>query len=263
MKSLNALWISTLVTVAISSCQLQPGNIPPTLPVEIASPTGIGPEASTPTLPSLEFTPTTVSTAPVVSAESCASASGPAPALVDPNASVTGLDTVGIIDRSLGGGIVMSREFTIELLLYCNPAYGPVSMEPYFLSDVKGLAVYYRWRYDGIVENGTTYFFYGFDPVFQGYPKKENTLRQGEMNPPGGNASGIHFMANQQPDFSAGVSLRYVYSLKGPSGQLSGAVLSFDLQQSADGIQPRNIAVTALSDAELESLKSTLPPVAP
>jgi hypothetical protein len=261
MKSLKALWISTLVTVVISSCQLQSGNIPPTLLVEIASPTGIGPEASTPTFPALEFTPTTVSTAPVVSAESCASASSPAPVLVDPNASVAGLDTVGLIDRSLGGGVVQGKEFTIELLLYCNSNYGPGSMEPYLLSDIAGLALYFQWRYEGTIESGPAYAFSGFAPELHGRKEPADSLRPGQMLPPGTNAMGIHFPADKLPDFSRGTSMRYLYILQGPSGQYSGAALSFDLQQAADGIQPKNIVITALSDAELESLKSTLPPV--
>jgi hypothetical protein len=199
---------------------------------------------------------------PTVSAASCAAANGSAPSIADPRPAPP-IEVVGQIDRSLGGGIVQSKEFTIELLLYCNSMYGPFSMEPYYLSDISGLAIYYKWRYDGAPQNGSTYIFRGISPDFHGYVAEENSLSQGQMNLPGTNAMGVQFAGGLLPDLSQKAPVRFIYILQAPSGQLSGATLSFELQRVPDGIQPSNVLITALSDSELESLKGSLPPVTP
>jgi hypothetical protein len=52
------------------------------------------------------------------------------------------------------------------------------------------------------------------------------------------------------PDFSSKVTLHFVYIALFPSGEFSGAVLSFDLQQVSDGLQPSNVFVAPLSDKD-------------
>jgi hypothetical protein len=136
-------------------------------------------------------------------------------------------------------------------------------METYYFSDIQGLAIYYKWRYDGMPQTGTTYSFSGYAPILSGHLELADILDQGAMNLPGSNASGVDLPEEVLLGLSDGISRRYLKLLQSPSGQLSGAALSFDLQQGPDGLQPVNVAINALSETELESLKGNLPPVTP
>ena len=181
----------------------------------------------------------------VISAESCASANAQLPQIATPETPYVGVDLRGLVNKPLGGGVIQDGEFTIELVLHCDDGFGPLSMEPYFASDINHLAVLINWRYDGRIENAPTYITQGIEPTLSGY-----ALRDPEpaLNGGFGISSGI-FLTNPPPDFSSKTTLRFVYMALLPSGNFSGAVLSFDLQQVSDGLQPSNIFVSSLSNS--------------
>lgn len=138
--------------------------------------------------------------------------------------------------------MTQNGEFTIGLGLHCDDSFGTSSMEPYFASDINHLAVFINWRYDGRIENAPTYIIQGIEPNLHGYAlsTKEQTLNDGF-----GISRGLF---KPFPDFSSKTTLRFVYIALFPSGDFSGAVLSFDFQQVSDGLQPSNVFVASLSN---------------
>jgi hypothetical protein len=259
MKSPKKLLIICVIAVLISSCQSQ--SAVATSPAEVPTSVTIPTVTEVPAVIATEtVTPIPVQVPLVVSPKSCVSSNGQLPSLSNPEIP----SSIRPVNSSFGGGVVQSKEFTIELLLYCDSIFQPNTNESYYLSDIGGLAVYYNWRYDGTVEIGQTYGFYGIEPNIQWHTGQGGGLSQGHIEQ--GQSAGIQFAAKPLPDFSKKVSLRFVYVVQGPSGNLSGAVLSFDLQQVSDGLQPSNILVTPLSDTELksmESIKSLVPTSTP
>ena len=179
----------------------------------------------------------------VISAESCALANEQLPQISTPETPYVGVDFRGLVNRPLGGGVMQNGEFTIELVLHCDDSFGTSSMEPYFASDINHLAVFINWRYDGIIENAPTYIIQGIEPNLQGYAlsNKEQALNGGF-----GISSGLF---KPFPDFFNKTTLRFVYIALFPSGDFSGAVLSFDLQQVSDGLQPSNVSVASLANS--------------
>ena len=188
-----------------------------------------------------------------VSAESCAVANGQSPQIPTPEAFNQGVDLSGEVSKSLGGGVVQSQDFTIELLLYCDQSFGPLSMEPYLSSDIDHLALFINWRYDGPIENAPSYIYQGIEPDLHRYAL-ENKER--ELNGGHGISQGLF---EPFPDFSSKATLRFIYMALSPSGEVSGAVLSFDLQQVSDGLQPGNVFVAPLSDQD-KTLTATIQP---
>ena len=176
----------------------------------------------------------------VISAESCAVANEPLPQIPTPETPYAGVDVRGLLNKPLGGGVAQNGEFTIEFVLHCDDSFGPSSMEPYFASDINHLAVFVNWRYDGIVENAPTYIIQGVEPNLHGYALLN---REQALNGGFGISSGLF---GPFPDFTNKTTLRFVYIALLPSGDFSGAVLSFDLQQVSDGLQASNIFVTSL-----------------
>ena len=204
-------------------------------------------------LPTVTFIPTSVppsntvsistQTPLVVSAESCAVAHEQLPQIATPETPYAGVDVRGLVNRPLGGGVTQNGEFTIELVLHCDDSFGTSSMEPYFTSDINHLAVFINWRYDGRIENAPTYIIQGIEPNLHGYAP--STQEQG-LNGGFGVSRGLF---KPFPDFSSKTTLRFVYIALFPSGDFSGAVLSFDLQQVSDGLQPSNVFVASLSNS--------------
>ena len=201
------------------------------------------------------ITPIPVQTPLVVSSLSCVSASGQLPTLSNPETPLS----IRHVSATLGGGVAQSKEFTFELLLYCDSAFQPDADEPFYHSDISGLAVYYNWRYDGPEQNGgvtggLTFGFYGIDPYIQFGFGEGGGLSQGHISQ--GSSTGIQFALNTIPDFAQKTLTRFVFIMESPSGTLSGVALSFDIQKVTDGIQPSNIHITPLSDTELESMEA-------
>ena len=236
------LVVLSLIVFLVMSCASQP--------VAIASPTdGL---TSNP-LPTGTVIPTgvlpgntiSISEQPplVISAESCAVANGQLAQIATPETPYAGVDFRGQVNRSLGGGVTQDGEFTIELVLHCDDSFGTSSMEPYFTSDINHLAVFINWRYDGRIENAPTYMIQGIEPDLHGYAP--GTQEQG-LNGGFGISRGLF---KPFPDFSSKTTLRFVYIALFPSGDFSGAVLSFDLQQVSDGLQPSNVFVAPLSNS--------------
>jgi len=126
-----------------------------------------------------------------------------------------------------------------------------------YRSDIGGLAIYFNWRFDAPIQNEKTFSYFGMEPHIQ---LRLVSYTQGYVAQ--GQSTGIQFTSTL-PDFSKKSSQRFVYIAQGPFGQMAGAVLSFDLQQVSDGLQPSNIFVASLSNVELQSIKSGLPTVAP
>jgi hypothetical protein len=244
------------MAVLISSCQSQ--SFVAISPSEV--PKFVVPSTST-NIPVIIATETATSIPAqiplVVSPKSCAASNGQLPTLSNPELSFV----IRPVNNTLGGGLVQSKEFSIELFLYCDSVFQPNASETSFQSDISGLAVYSNWRYEASHESGPINVFWGVDPDIQFHSGEGGGVGQGYVSQ--GRPAGIQLASNNVYDFSKPTLLRFVYLLQTESSQLSGAVLSFDVQQSSDGLLISNVLVAALSDTELESFKSTLPPVTP
>lgn len=256
MKPLKSLIPFCIMAILISSCQSQSAlaTSTPEVPMVITPPAA----SHVPVIVATETATSIPAQIPlVVSPDSCTASNGPLPSLSNPELS----SVIRPVHNTLGGGLVQSREFTIELFLYCDSVFQPEAPETYFQSDIGGLAIYYNWRYDAARESGLINGFFGIEPDIRWQTGEGPSTNQGHIAQ--GQLTGIHLASNVVYDFSKPTSLRFIYLLQTQSGQLSGAVLSFDIQPSTDGLLPGNVRVTALSDTELDSFKSTLPPVAP
>ena len=243
------------MAVLISSCQSQ--SAVATSPTEVPTSVMLPTVTEIPTIIATEVaTPIPVQVPAIVSPKSCASSNGQLPSL-----SNTETPSIRPVNRTLGGGLAQSNEFTIELLLYCDPIIQPDSTETYYIGDIGGLAIYHNWRYDAPYESGLIYAYFGIEPDIRWQSGEGPSTSQGHVSQ--GQSTGIRFAPNTFPDFSKPTSLRFVYIMQTESGQLSGAVLSFDIQQVSDSLQPSNILVTPLSDTELKSIRSVLPTVTP
>ena len=219
-------------------------------PVAIASPEDAVTSSSLPTVTAIPtgVPPISADSIPthtpwVLSAESCASANQELRQLPTPETPYVGVDVRGQVNKQLGGGVIQDGEFTIELVLHCDDSFGTSSMEPYLASDINHLAVFINWRYDGLIENAPTYIIQGIEPNLSGYALSN---REQALNGGFGTSGGVFL--NPALDFSSTTTLRFVYIALLPSGEFSGAVLSFDLQQGADGLQPGNVLVSSLSN---------------
>ena len=253
MKFPTFLLILGIIAVSISSCQSQPAvaTSPAEVPTSIMLPT----VTEIPTTIAAEVvTPIPVQVPAIVSPKSCASSDGQLPSL-----SNSETPSIRPVNRTLGGGLVQSKEFAIELVLYCDSVFQPNSTD--FVSDIGGLAIYYSWRYDAPYESGLIYGYFGIEPDIRWQSGEGPSTSQGHVSQ--GQSTGIRFAPNTFPDFSKPTSLRFVYITQTESGQLSGAMLWFDIQQVSDGLQPSKMLVTPLSDTELERIKSVLPTVTP
>ncbi len=256
MKLTKILTKLCIMAILIPSCQTESPvtTSPPEIPASVSAPTITGVPVIAPT----ETVPSSPSQIPlVISSESCVASNGSLPSLFNPELS----SVIRPVKDTLGGGLIQSKEFTIELFLFCDSVFQPGASEAYFQSDIGGLAISYNWRYDASRESGFINVFFGIEPEIRWQTGEGPSASQGYISQ--GQLTGIHLPSSVVYDFSKPASLRFIYLLQTESGQLSGAALSFDLQQISDGLQPGNVLVTAFSDSDLESIQSTLPPVTP
>ncbi len=249
MKHLRYLISIGIMAVLITSCQTQP----PTENSALESPTAAVIPAEDEKSPTNEPKQEQISF--LISPENCGLSNGPLPTLSNPE-----LTSIRSVENSLGGGVVQSKEFTMELLLYCDPAFNSDADQPYF-SDIDGLAVYHNWKYDASYDSGLINVFFGIDPDIQLQSGEGPTTHQGHVSQ--GQSTGIVFPADASYDFSTPTPLRFIYIIRTQSGQLSGAVLQFDLQKTSDGLQPTNIFVQSISDSEFTNYEEILPTVNP
>jgi len=251
LKFPKFLLVLGIMAVLISSCQSQ--SVIVTSPTEVPLSITLAIATEIPTIVANKTVPMKVPAN--VSPKNCASSNGQLPSLFNSET-----PSIRPVNNSLGGGVVQTKEFTIELLLYCDSVYQPDSAD--FISDIGSLAIYYNWRYDAPYESGLIYGYFGIEPELRWQSGEGPTASQGHVSQ--GKSTGIRFAPNTFPDFSKPTSLRFIYIIQIESGQLSGAVLSFDIQRISDGLQPTNILVKPISDAELksmESIKSQIPTV--
>lgn len=259
MKSPKNLLILCVMAVLISSCQSQPAVV--TSPAEVPTSVTLATVTDVSAIIATETaTPIPAQVPLVVSPKSCASSNGQLPTLSNPEIPFS----IRPVNNTLGGGIVQSKEFTIELFLYCDSVFQPDPAD--FISDISGLAIYYNWRYDAPNESGSglIYGYFGIEPDIQWQTGEGPSTGQGHVSQ--GQSVGIRLPSNNAFDFSKSTPLRFIYILQTESGQLSGAVLSFNIQQVSDGLQPSNVLITPLSDTELksmESIKSLVPTSTP
>ncbi len=249
MKCMRFLISISIMAVLITSCLTQPATENTALESPTAALIPIDEEKSQ----TIESMQENISF--VISPESCGLSNGPLPTL-----SNSELTSIHPVENSLGGGVVQSKEFTIELILYCDSAFTTDVVQSYF-SDISGLAVYYNWKYDASYDSGLINVFFGIDPDIQLQSGEGPTTHQGHVSQ--GQSTGIVFPADASYDFSTPTLLRFIYIIRTQSGQLSGAVLSFELQQISDGLQPTAILVKPLTDTELVSIKDVLPTATP
>jgi len=256
MKLLKSSLVICIMALCISSCQTQ--SIGTTSPSEIPTLVILHSPVANQVIVTTEIsTPTHGEYPLVVSPKSCAASNGPLPSLSNPEISAV----IRPVNSTLGGGLVESKEFAIELFLYCDPVFRPEASGTDFQSDIGGLAIYHNWRYDAPYDSGPIDGFFGIMPDIRWLSGQGPTTSQGHVSQ--GQPTGIHLPSNTAYDFSKPTTLRFFYLLQTGSGQISGAVLSFDLQQIPDGLQPTNVSIIALSDQESESFKGTLPHVTP
>lgn len=245
MKPPKILLILCMLTILFSSCQSQFAGM--TSPAEVTASVTLATMPDVPaTIADETATLIPVQVPLVVSPRSCASSNGQLPTLSNPEIPFS----IRPVNNTLGGGMVKSKEFTIELFLYCDSVFQPDSD---FVSDISGLAIYYNRRYDAPHDSGLIYGFFGIEPDIRWQTGEGPSTSQGHVSQ--GQSVGIRLPANNAFDFSKPTPLRFIYILRTESGQLSGAVLSFDIQQMSDGLQPSNVLIAPLSDTELESMR--------
>ncbi len=249
MKKMYLIFGGMLTTVLVVALVLfnlpaQNAEVAPTLTSSTVTevPTKIATETITPIPVQLPL---------LVSPKSCASSSGQLPTL-----SNSEMPSIRPVNNTLGGGIVQSNGFTIELFLYCDSVFQHLSTD--FASDIDGLAIYYNWRYDAPHESGMIHGFFGIEPDVQWKLGQGPSTSQGHVAQ--GQSTGILFASYPPANFTDPTTLRFIFMIRTESGQLSGAVLSFVIQQVSDGLQPSNMHISVLSEIEMESIRTTLPP---
>ncbi|MGV8026876.1 MAG: hypothetical protein AB2L18_10005 [Anaerolineaceae bacterium] len=258
MKHTRFSLIIGIAAIFFSSCQSQSiaGNSPTKVPTSAEQPMISATNTITP-FPLQVSTEEQVSL--IVSPEHCNSSNGPIPLLSNPEIT----SSTRPVNNSLGGGVVQSKEFTIELLIYCDDVFQPALTQTYqpYISDIGGLAIYYNWQYDAPYDSGRIDVYYGIESDIRWQSGEGPTASQGHVSQ--GQSTGIIFAPNTSFDFTNPTPLRFVYVMQTESGQLSGAVLSFELQQISDGLQPTAILVKPLTDIELLAIKDVLPTAVP
>lgn len=251
MKLRNLFFLLCISTGVLSGCQPLSGAATPTVQDSIS----IVLPAKTQSLviPATVTATTTPVRQPLsVSQKSCESLQGPLPVL--PN--ILLLPTERPIHQTLGGGLVQSTEFSIELLLYCDVVFQPTEPATGFHSDIGGLAVFYDWRYDAPYLGGPLEFYGGLVPDVRWIGGRGgDPLRQGSMSP--GFSMGIALDPGNYPGFSKTNTLLFDFIIL-TEHRLSGAELSFDGQPGPDGLIISNVRIIPLPETTLKSLRGTL-----
>lgn len=187
------------------------------------------------------------------------------PDLCDGNANIDRpevYDRLGIGNLNgevLGGGQWTSGDFLFDAWLVCDFQFENSSR--YLNSEISGLAVAWKWSYNGPPQDGAALVFAGMEPYIStvSYSEPVETGQGGyeyrvEAGMSGMDFQGIHAPALTLPDWNVDEApLRYAIKVELPDGRLAGVALNFTLRREANGFRVVNIEPAALSALELSS----------
>jgi hypothetical protein len=156
--------------------------------------------------------------------------------------------------KLIGGGVVKSGDFQINLYLFCDPSFRPDRNDTY--SEIAGLGIYQSLWYNGPdvnePESKVTVYKDG-EAYTQNIPAV--ALQRGSKV---SQKSGIIPDPSALPNWSAPeLPMRYFFTIRGAQGKLYGAALSFRLINTPQGFVARDIQTEALSSAELAQAEET------
>ncbi|MCX6072146.1 MAG: hypothetical protein NTU91_15050 [Chloroflexi bacterium] len=146
------------------------------------------------------------------------------------------LDSAFTSDKVIGGGTAETDDFRFEAYLYCDPALLPNAAAPESASAIAGLGIHTAWRYDGADLLGPVQleWGYGSEPRLSG--GWDGGLTRGSM---GTYTGGINLSEGSSAITERG-AIQLSFAVKA-QGAHAGAVLTFELEPSADGYTPTNI----------------------
>ncbi len=157
--------------------------------------------------------------------------------------------------RGLGGGELQSGDFTIQMWLTCNSNYSRSATSPQFYSAIDGLAVNYSWVYNGEQERIIEDIALNIEPYWvpDVYPSDPLSIPAGFQY---SGADGLKLPTGVFPDWKGtDARLRMALKIKSSDGAIEGAALIFTLKRAADGFEPVDVAVEALTEAERASIE--------
>ena len=157
--------------------------------------------------------------------------------------------------KLIGGGVVKSGDFQINLYLFCDPSFRPERDDTY--SEIAGLGIYQSFWYNGpdVDEPESRVTIYEGGEAYTQIIPAVALQRGSKMS----QKSGIIPDPSAIPDWSAsGLPMRYLYIIRGAQGKLYGATLSFRLVNSPFGFQILDIKTESLSGTELAQLGETV-----
>ncbi len=155
---------------------------------------------------------------------------------------------------TLGGGKLTSGDFEFDLGLLCDPQYRREAVDAAHHSEIDGLAVSARWRYNGAEIPGRLTLAAGIEPYAS---EIEDDIRKEAIAPQltHDRLTGLKLPAGVFPNWKAvDAHLRYVVKVQLPDGTIQGAALVFTLQRQADGFRPLDVSVEPLTEVERASL---------
>ncbi len=154
----------------------------------------------------------------------------------------------------VGGGSVESGDFRFDLWLACDQRFSTdLGSGADDFSELNGLGILAGWRYDGPKEEGSLLDYAGFEP----FVKESSTTAPIGSSLASFVESGIHLSNDIIPDFTKqDTHLRYIYFTQLPSGERTGAALSFTLKREEDGYRPVDIAISVLEADELAGIEN-------
>lgn len=152
--------------------------------------------------------------------------------------------------RLIAGGVVSSGDFQISLYLFCDSSYQPDSAN---YSEIGGLGIYSAWWYSGPDAVGKIVNYAGIQPYVSETSSTGSITRGSGMSSGSGLTTDPMALQNWSVE---SVSMRYIYKIRHPNGELYGAALSFQLARTADGFVLRSSSIQPLKSSELASATS-------
>lgn len=156
--------------------------------------------------------------------------------------------------KLLGGGVVKSGDFQINLYLFCDSSFRPESSTTY--SEIAGLGIYQSYWYNGpnIDEPATkTTVYHEGQPYTKEIPAV--SLQSGTRM---SQKTGFFTDPSTIPDWSAPeLPMQFRFTIPGERGRTYGALLSFRLINGPDGFTVHDVVVKGFNEAEIAQADQT------
>jgi len=144
----------------------------------------------------------------------------------------------------LGGALLESGQFSLDVWLYCDPALAPAASGPAF-SEIAGLGLHLAWRYHGPTIDGPVEYFFGPEAGPRSYSGSSGSLTAGSQ---ASFTGGIYATEGALAKaISSGTPYTYMMEVKAGGVSRASAALTFTLKPTATGLNPVGISVKAVS----------------